>query len=448
MTKKYFGTDGLRGIANQEPITPDMVLKLGLAAGSIFSSNQNHKRVVIGKDTRLSGYMLESALTSGFTSMGMDVFLLGPMPTPAVAMLTRSMRADLGVMISASHNTYEYNGIKIFGPDGYKLNEIQEKEIEEKLSSNDLITDVIPKNIGKAKRIDDAQARYIEYVKGTIDRNLTFEGIKVVIDSANGAGYKVAPLALWELGADVISIGDSPNGININNEYGSTSLNNLITKVKENKADIGIALDGDGDRIIVIDERGTIVNGDALLAMIASEWKSRDKLKNSGVVATIMSNIGLEEYFKEKNINLLRTDIGDRYVVKYMKKHGYNIGGEQSGHIIIGDYATTGDGLLAGIQVLAIMKKYKKSISQLSNQINVAPQILKNINYERSKKIDPTKIEEINNISQRMIGDKGRVLVRLSGTEPVIRVMGESRDKGYLSKTIDEIIQIIEQKFS
>lgn len=448
MTKKYFGTDGLRGIANQEPITPDMVLRLGLAAGSIFSSNQNHKRVVIGKDTRLSGYMLESALTSGFTSMGMDVFLLGPMPTPAVAMLTRSMRADLGVMISASHNTYEYNGIKIFGPDGYKLNEIQEKQIEEKLSGEDLITDVIPKNIGKAKRIDDAQARYIEYVKGTIERNLTFEGIKVVIDSANGAGYKVAPLALWELGADVISIGDSPNGININSEYGSTSLNNLINKVKENRADIGIALDGDADRIIVVDEKGSVVNGDALLAIIASEWKSQGKLNNDGVVATVMSNIGLEEYFKEKDINLFRTDIGDRYIVKYMKDHGYNIGGEQSGHIIIGDYATTGDGLLAGIQVISIMKKYRKSISKLSNQMNVAPQILKNFNYKESKKIDPTDIEEINRMSQSIIGDMGRVLVRLSGTEPVIRVMGESRDKDYLNKTIDEIMQIIEQKFS
>ncbi|MDG2187702.1 MAG: phosphoglucosamine mutase [Hyphomicrobiales bacterium] len=447
MKKRYFGTDGVRGIANNSPITADIAQKIGIATGLYLSNEAHQKRVVIAKDTRLSGYMLESALTSGFTSVGMDVFLLGPMPTPAVSLLTKALRADLGVMISASHNTYEYNGIKIFGSTGYKLNDSEEIEIENIIQNIEQL-DISTKGIGKAKRIDDAQARYIEYVKGTIDRKLTFEGMKVVVDSANGAGYKVAPQALWELGAEVVSIGDKPNGLNINHEYGSTSLKNIVDRVKKDKADIGIALDGDADRVIIIDEKGDIINGDSLLAIIASEWQSLGKLLNNGVVATTMSNIGLEEYFEEKKINLIRTDIGDRYVVEYMKEHGYNIGGEQSGHIIIGDYSTTGDGLLTAIQVLAIMKKYKKKISELSDQMKVVPQILKNFKYDKAKNIDPLDIEEINKIGQLKIGNLGRILVRLSGTEPLIRVMGESRDKKHLNKTIDDIMQIIKKKFN
>ena len=445
MKKRYFGTDGVRGIANNSPITADIAQKIGIATGLYLSNEAHQKRVVIAKDTRLSGYMLESALTSGFTSVGMDVFLLGPMPTPAVSLLTKALRADLGVMISASHNTYEYNGIKIFGSTGYKLNDSEEIEIENIIQNIEQL-DISTKGIGKAKRIDDAQARYIEYVKGTIDRKLTFEGMKVVVDSANGAGYKVAPQALWELGAEVVSIGDKPNGLNINHEYGSTSLKNIVDRVKKDKADIGIALDGDADRVIIIDEKGDIINGDSLLAIIASEWQSLGKLLNNGVVTTTMSNIGLEEYFEEKKINLIRTDIGDRYVVEYMKEHGYNIGGEQSGHIIIGDYSTTGDGLLTAIQVLAIMKKYKKKISELSDQMKVVPQILKNFKYDKAKNIDPLDIEEINKIGQLKIGNLGRILVRLSGTEPLIRVMGESRDKKHLNKTIDDIMQIIKKK--
>lgn len=447
MVKKYFGTDGVRGIANIYPITSDIALKIGMAAGLFLSNGSHKKRVVIAKDTRLSGYMLESAMTSGFTAVGMDVFLLGPMPTPAVSLLTKSLRADLGVMISASHNTYEYNGIKIFGSDGYKLTDSEEIEIENIIQNLDNL-DIDRKKIGKAKRIDDAQARYIEYIKGTIDRKINFEGLKVVIDSANGSGYKVSPQALWELGAEVISIGNQPNGLNINLEYGSTSLNNIIQRVKLEKADIGIALDGDADRIIVIDELGNIINGDALLAIIASEWQDRGLLLKDGVVATSMSNHGLEDYLMNRNINLYRTEIGDRYVVEFMKEHGYNIGGEQSGHIIIRDYATTGDGLLAAIQILAIMKKYKKPISELSEKMNVIPQILRNFRYDKKQDIDISEIQEINRVAQKKIGSKGRILVRLSGTEPLIRVMGESKDELYLIKTINELLQILKNKFS
>ena len=447
MVKKYFGTDGVRGIANTYPITSDIALKIGMAAGLFLSNGSHKKRVVIAKDTRLSGYMLESAMTSGFTAVGMDVFLLGPMPTPAVSLLTKSLRADLGVMISASHNTYEYNGIKIFGNDGYKLTDAEEIEIENIIQNLDNL-DIDRQRIGKAKRIEDAQARYIEYIKGTIDRKISFEGLKVIIDSAHGAGYKVSPQALWELGAEVISIGNQPNGLNINHEYGSTSLNNIIQRVKLEKADIGIALDGDADRIIVIDELGNIINGDALLAIIASEWQERGLLLNNGVVATSMSNHGLEEYLINRNINLHRTDVGDRYVVEFMKEHGYNIGGEQSGHIIIRDYATTGDGLLAAIQILAIMKKYEKPISELSERMKVMPQILRNFRYDKKQDIDISEIQEINKVAQKKIGSEGRILVRLSGTEPLIRVMGESRDELSLTKTINEVIQIIESKFS
>ena len=445
--KKYFGTDGIRGLANQHPITAEVALQVGIATGLFISKDNTAKRVIIAKDTRLSGYMLESSLTSGITSVGLDVFLLGPMPTPAVSMLIKSMRADLGIMISASHNTYEYNGIKIFGPDGYKLDDRDELEIEGILGNIDSY-DLSSRMVGKAKRIDDAQARYIEYVKGTLDKDISFDGIKVVIDSAHGAAYKVAPLALWELGANVISIGDSPNGKNINHEFGSTSLGNLKKAVSNHKADIGIALDGDADRIIVIDETGNIVDGDALLAIIATEWKKSGKLKKNAVVATILSNIGLESYLSKEEMKLFRTNVGDRYVSQFMRENGYNIGGEQSGHIIIGDYSTTGDGLLAAIQILSIMKKSNKKISALARLIKIVPQIQRNYKISDYEKINTNDIDEIHEIGQERIKEKGRILVRLSGTEPLIRVMGESQDKKYLNETLDYLMDLIERRFN
>ena len=445
--KKYFGTDGIRGLANQHPITAEVALQVGIATGLFISKDNTVKRVIIAKDTRLSGYMLESSLTSGLTSVGLDVFLLGPMPTPAVSMLIKSMRADLGIMISASHNTYEYNGIKIFGPDGYKLDDRDELEIEGILGNIDSY-DLSSRMVGKAKRIDDAQARYIEYVKGTLDKDISFDGIKVVIDSAHGAAYKVAPLALWELGANVISIGDSPNGKNINHEFGSTSLGNLKKAVSNHKADIGIALDGDADRIIVIDETGNIVDGDALLAIIATEWKKSGKLKKNAVVATILSNIGLESYLSKEEMKLFRTNVGDRYVSQFMRENGYNIGGEQSGHIIIGDYSTTGDGLLAAIQILSIMKKSNKKISALARLIKIVPQIQRNYKISDYEKINTNDIDEIHEIGQERIKEKGRILVRLSGTEPLIRVMGESQDKKYLNETLDYLMDLIEKRFN
>ena len=445
--KKYFGTDGIRGLANQHPITAEAALQVGIATGLFISKDNTAKRVIIAKDTRLSGYMLESSLTSGLTSVGLDVFLLGPMPTPAVSMLIKSMRADLGIMISASHNTYEYNGIKIFGPDGYKLDDRDELEIEGILGNIDSY-DLSSRMVGKAKRIDDAQARYIEYVKGTLDKDISFDGIKVVIDSAHGAAYKVAPLALWELGANVISIGDSPNGKNINHEFGSTSLGNLKKAVSNHNADIGIALDGDADRIIVIDETGNIVDGDALLAIIATEWKKSGKLKKNAVVATILSNIGLESYLSKEEMKLFRTNVGDRYVSQFMRENGYNIGGEQSGHIIIGDYSTTGDGLLAAIQILSIMKKSNKKISALARLIKIVPQIQRNYKISDYEKINTNDIDEIHEIGQERIKEKGRILVRLSGTEPLIRVMGESQDKKYLNETLDYLMDLIEKRFN
>ena len=445
--KKYFGTDGIRGLANQHPITAEVALQVGIATGLFISKDNTAKRVIIAKDTRLSGYMLESSLTSGLTSVGLDIFLLGPMPTPAVSMLIKSMRADLGIMISASHNTYEYNGIKIFGPDGYKLDDRDELEIEGILGNIDSY-DLSSRMVGKAKRIDDAQARYIEYVKGTLDKDISFDGIKVVIDSAHGAAYKVAPLALWELGANVISIGDSPNGKNINHEFGSTSLGNLKKAVSNHKADIGIALDGDADRIIVIDETGNIVDGDALLAIIATEWKKSGKLKKNAVVATILSNIGLESYLSKEEMKLFRTNVGDRYVSQFMRENGYNIGGEQSGHIIIGDYSTTGDGLLAAIQILSIMKKSNKKISALARLIKIVPQIQRNYKISDYEKINTNDIDEIHEIGQERIKEKGRILVRLSGTEPLIRVMGESQDKKYLNETLDYLMDLIEKRFN
>ena len=440
MNKKYFGTDGIRGKANIFPMTPEIALKVGMAAGSVYTSGDHRHRVVIGKDTRLSGYMIESALVAGFTSVGMDVFLLGPMPTPAVAMLTRSMRADLGVMISASHNKFDDNGIKLFGPDGFKLSDEKEIEIENNIDVDVSSLAVEASSIGRAKRIDDAQARYIEFIKGTLKRNLSFDGLKVVIDCANGAAYKVAPLTLWELGAEVISIGVSPDGFNINKNCGSTALDNLISRVLSEKADIGIALDGDADRIIVIDEKGNIVDGDKLMCLIALEWNRQGKLKNNGIVSTLMSNLGLEKYLKKQEIDLHRTKVGDRYVVEYMRENNFNIGGEQSGHIVMMDYSSTGDGLLATVQILSILVESNELVSVLCNKFDNIPQIIKNFRYIDSKNIDPKFIESLTKTSERKLGKFGRVVIRPSGTESLIRVMGEAEDYNLLEAVVDDIL--------
>ena len=444
--RKYFGTDGIRGRANTYPMTGETALKVGMAAGEYFTRGKHKHNVVIGKDTRLSGYLIEPSLTAGFISMGMNVFLVGPMPTPAISMLTRSMRCDVGVMISASHNSYEDNGIKLFDPNGEKLSDKSELKIEYLMDKNHKTNLVDSSKLGRAKRIEDAAGRYLEFVKSTFPDEISLKNLKIVIDCANGAAYQVAPRVLWELGAEVISIGCNPDGTNINDKCGSTHPELMSKMVKKHKADIGIALDGDADRCVLCDEKGNFIHGDQIIGLITKRYIDQGLLKGESIVGTKMTNKGLENYLNKLNLKLIRADVGDRYVVEEMRANGCNVGGEQSGHIIIGDYATTGDGLLAGIQVISIMKKYRKSISKLSNQMNVAPQILKNFNYKESKKIDPTDIEEINRMSQSIIGDMGRVLVRLSGTEPVIRVMGESRDKDYLNKTIDEIMQIYKNK--
>ena len=365
MARRLFGTDGIRGEANKYPMTSEIALKVGMAAGKMFSNGPHRHRVVIGKDTRLSGYMIESALKSGFLSVGMDVFELGPMPTPAVAMLTRSLRADLGVMISASHNPFDDNGIKLFDPDGYKMSDETEKKIEELVEKDSASLLVTSGRIGRATRVESAQERYIEFAKRTLPRNLRLDGLRVVIDCANGAGYKVAPLALWELGAEVIKLGVEPNGLNINLNCGSTAPEALCAKVREVRADIGIALDGDADRVIIVDEKGSIVDGDQLMAVIAESWQRRGRLTAGGVVATVMSNLGLERYLKDRGLSLVRTPVGDRYVVEYMRKHGYNVGGEQSGHIVLSDFTTTGDGIISALQVMAVVVASGKPVSEV-----------------------------------------------------------------------------------
>ena len=380
MVRKYFGTDGIRGRANGV-ITPELALKAGQATGLVFRRGEHRHRVVIGKDTRLSGYMIETALVSGFTSVGMDVLLLGPMPTPAVAMLTRSMRADLGVMISASHNPFDDNGIKLFGPDGYKLSDEAELEIE-KLMDADLTKRLAKsRDLGRAKRIDGVHDRYIEFAKRTLPRNLSLDGLRIVIDCANGAAYRVAPDALWELGADVISIGVEPDGFNINDDCGSTAPEAFCSKVREMRADIGIALDGDADRVVIADERGHLIDGDQVLAAIAESWREDGRLAKPGIVGTVMSNLGLERHLQSLGLELVRTPVGDRYILERMREHGYNVGGEQSGHIILSDYTTTGDGFVAALQVLAVVQKQHKPVSQVCHRFDALPQVLKNVRY-------------------------------------------------------------------
>jgi len=396
MSRKYFGTDGIRGLANGL-ITPELALKVGQAAGLVFQRGDHRHRVVIGKDTRLSGYMIEYAMVAGFTSVGMDVLLLGPMPTPAVAMLTRSMRADLGVMISASHNPFDDNGIKLFGPDGYKLSDELERRIESLIDSDMIKRLAKSRELGRAKRIDGVHDRYIEFAKRTLPRNLSLEGLRVVIDCAQGAGYRVAPAALWELGADVIAIGVEPDGFNINRDCGSTTPDALCRKVREMRADIGIALDGDADRVILADERGHLVDGDQLLAVIAQSWKEDGRLAKPCIVATVMSNLGLERFLERQGIELVRTPVGDRYVLERMLSDGYNLGGEPSGHIILSDYTTTGDGFVAALQVLAVVQKLRRPVSEVCRRFDPLPQILKNVRYRSGKPLDDAekaKLEE------------------------------------------------------
>ncbi len=442
MARRYFGTDGIRGKANGV-ITPELSLKVGQAAGLAFARGDHRHRVVIGKDTRLSGYMIENALVAGFTSVGLDVLLLGPMPTPAIAMLTRSMRADLGVMISASHNPFEDNGIKLFGPDGFKLSDEVESEIESLIDSDLASRLAKSRALGRARRLEGVHARYIEFAKRTLPRNMSLEGLRIVVDCANGAAYKVAPEALWELGAEVFPIGIDPDGFNINKDVGSTSPNALIAKVRELRADIGIALDGDADRVMIVDERGQVVDGDQLMAVVARFWQEDGRLSAPGVVATIMSNLGLERYLSGLGLTLARTAVGDRYVLEYMREHGYNLGGEQSGHIILSDYSTTGDGLIAALQVLAVVKRLNRPVSEVCHCFEPLPQILKNVRYKKGQPLAEDNVVMAIEAARKKLGNHGRLVIRPSGTEPVIRVMGEGDDRDLVERVVDDVVELI-----
>ena len=443
MARKYFGTDGIRGQSNRLPMTSEIALKVGMAAGTVFQNGAHRHRVVIGKDTRLSGYMLEAALMSGFTAVGMDVFLLGPMPTPAVAMLTRSLRADLGVMISASHNRYEDNGIKLFDPDGYKLSDETELEIEALIDNPTSRMLVAPDRIGRATRVESAQERYIEFAKRTLPKDLRLDGLRIVIDCANGAGYKVAPEALWELGAEVIKIGVEPNGRNINDKCGSTAPGLLCEKVRELRADIGIALDGDADRVVIVNEKGQIVDGDQLMAVIAESWHSRGKLAAGGIVATVMSNLGLERYLGGLGLTMVRTGVGDRYVVEHMRRHGYNVGGEQSGHIVLSDYITTGDGLVAALQILAVVVTTGKPVSEVTSRFKPLPQLLQNVRYASGKPLEDSRVLKAIDAGKAKLGTTGRLVIRPSGTEPVIRVMAEGDDELLVLTVVGDIVEAV-----
>ena len=442
MTRKFFGTDGIRGLTNTAPMTVEIAVKVGQAAGAHFLRGKHRHRVVIGKDTRLSGYMMESALVAGFTSVGMDVVLLGPMPTPAVAMLTRSMRADLGVMISASHNKYADNGIKLFGPDGYKLSDKDELAIEARLDQP--ATLVEPGKIGRAKRIDDARGRYVHFAKSTFPERLRLDGVKVVLDCANGAAYSVAPEALWELGADVIPLGIKPDGLNINEGCGSTEPLLLQETVVASGAAIGLALDGDADRLIVVDEKGTIVDGDQLMALIGLDHHRRGILAGNAVVATVMSNLGLERRLAEDGVALERTQVGDRYVLEAMRARGRNVGGEQSGHIILSNYSTTGDGLVAGLQVLAALIEGGKPASELLHLFDPVPQLLKNVRFTHGQPLDAPAVKAAIADAERHLEGRGRLVIRKSGTEPLIRVMAEGDDLAMVEGLVDGICDAVQ----
>lgn len=444
MTQKLFGTDGVRGLANSWPMTAEMALKLGAAAGRHFRRDgSNGHRVVIGKDTRLSGYMIENALTAGLTSTGMNVLLLGPVPTPAVGRMTHSMRADLGIMISASHNPFHDNGIKFFGPDGFKLSDEDEAEIERLVHEG--VEPVRPQNIGRAKRIEEARQRYTEYLKTTFPEQQKLNGVKVVVDCANGAAHRTAPAALWELGADIVSVGVEPDGTNINKGCGSTDTALAARTVVETGADLGICLDGDADRIMIIDEKGRVADGDQIMAMFASHWARQDRLKGGALVATVMSNLGLERFLLGEGLELIRTKVGDRHVVEAMRAGGYNLGGEQSGHIVMSDYATTGDGLLAGIQFLAAMVETGKPASELCQVFSTVPQLLKNVRFGAGQTpLDTDSVKAAIADAEGVLKGKGRLLIRKSGTEPLIRVMAECEDETLLTQVVDGIVAEVE----
>ena len=441
-TRTIFGTDGVRGLSNEGALTPEGVLRLGMAAGQAFRRGEHRHRVVIGKDTRLSGYMIEPALTAGFIAAGMDVILLGPVPTPAMAMLTRSMRADLGVMISASHNPYHDNGLKFFGPDGYKLSDRVEAQIEALMADDANLAE--PAEMGRAKRIDDAGARYIEFAKATLPKRVSLEGIRVVLDCANGAGYKVSPTVLWELGADVKTIGVEPDGFNINRNVGSTAPKKLQDRVLEYRADIGIALDGDADRVILCDERGKLVDGDQVLATIAAAMQKTERLRGGGIVSTVMANMGLERYLRGLDLALTRTKVGDRYVVEAMREKGCNVGGEPSGHVILSDYATTGDGLVTALQVLGLVVEEGKPVSEVCQRFEPYPSLLRNVRYKGADPLGTDAVKAAIASANETLGERGRTVIRRSGTEPLIRVMAEADDEGLVKRVVGEVCAAVE----
>ena len=441
MGRQYFGTDGIRGRTNAGVMTAATAMKVGQAVGMRFLRGSHRHRVVIGKDTRLSGYMLENALVAGFTSVGMDVVLLGPMPTPAVALLTRELRADVGVMISASHNPYEDNGIKLFGPDGFKLSDGDEIAIEAMLAEEQPLA--AAPDIGRARRIEDARGRYIHAVKSSLPDDIRLDGLKIVVDCANGAAYQVAPSAIWELGAEVIAVGVSPNGKNINDRCGSTHLDLIKETVVASGAQIGIALDGDADRLIVVDEKGQTVDGDQIMALIGSQWAAQGRLRGGGVVATVMSNLGLERFLASQKLDLIRTKVGDRHVLEHMKTQGFNVGGEQSGHMILLDHATTGDGTVAALQVLAALVRSGKPASELLHLFDPVPQLLKNVRFAGGKPLDDARVQKVIAEAEAQLAGRGRLVIRPSGTEPVIRVMAEGDDAGEVDSVVSAICDAV-----
>ena len=444
MSRKLFGTDGVRGRANVEPMTGETALRLAMAAASVFAHPGGQNTVVIGKDTRLSGYMMESAMLAGFTAMGMDVVVTGPIPTPAIAMLTRSLRADLGVVLSASHNPATDTGIKFFGPDGYKLSDEIEAKIEAQLDTS--AKNLAPsEQLGRARHPEDLTGRYVEYAKSAFPRGLTLNGMRIVIDCANGAGYKAAPAAFWELGAEIIVIGNKPNGLNINENCGATHPSNLAEEVLRQRADLGVALDGDADRVQLVDEKGSLVDGDQLLAVIADSASAAGTLRGGGIVATLMSNLGLEQHLAEQGLVLERTQIGDRYVVEHMRSNKFNIGGEQSGHIVLSDFTTTGDGLIAGLQAAAAIQQANRPASEVLHRFIPTPQILKNVRYEGNEPLELATVKEAIRDAENRLSKKGRLLIRKSGTEPLIRIMAEGEDKKLISEVVEELADTIQR---
>lgn len=444
MSRKYFGTDGIRGEVNKGFMTPDVIMRVGLAAGRAFIRGDHVHRVVIGKDTRRSGYMYEPALAAGFTAAGMDVIMVGPMPTPAIAMLVKSLRADLGVMISASHNPHADNGIKFFGPDGYKLSDEKELEIEHMIDNGVLDALVPSEKLGRATRLEDARGRYVEFAKATVPNGVTFDGLKVVVDCAHGAGYRVAPMVLWELGADVIPMGVEPDGFNINRDCGSTYPQAMCDRVVAEGADLGIALDGDADRLILCDENGKIVDGDQIMALITRNWAKRGMLKGGGLVSTVMSNLGLERLLESEGLKLERTKVGDRYVVEQMRKQGMNVGGEQSGHIVLSDFATTGDGLVAALQVMTEIQQSSQKASEACRQFEPVPQLLKNVRFSGGDPLNAESVKASIAAAELELNGSGRLVIRKSGTETVIRVMAEGDDQSTIERLVDQICAEIE----